>query len=69
MMTVAIPTPTPEMVRPAYQQATVLPGKKSWRMAPMLKMREARTMAQRRPNLAVKGQTKKQAKKAWWRLA
>lgn len=51
------------MVRPAYH--VEMPCEwKSCRIAPMLKMTDATTIVRRRPKRAVKGQAKKQEKKA-----
>jgi hypothetical protein len=61
--TVAIPTPTPEIVRPAYHASTP-PTVMICKMAPRLKMQEARISDHRRPKRAVKGQAQKQEKKA-----
>ncbi|KAL1612911.1 hypothetical protein SLS60_001141 [Paraconiothyrium brasiliense] len=59
-----MPTPNPDIVRPAYQHPTLLPGKKSWSRAPTSNTSEAKAMDQRRPKRAVKGHTRKHAKNA-----
>jgi hypothetical protein len=63
MTTVAMPTPNPDIKRPVYQAPTPL-TLMICKTAPTMKIQEARTRDHRRPKRAVKGQAKKQAKKA-----